>query len=109
LLSREGELQSGSLTLDLDGFAVFVDGRNVRLTLSEFILLKTLALQPYRVFDRAALHDAIVEVLPSEARPAPDLRLIDRHIARLRKKLHEAGCDCIETMRFTGYRFVPPA
>jgi hypothetical protein len=40
-----------------------------------------------------------------DASPSP--RSVDTHIARLRAKLRYAGYDCIKTMRFVGYRFVP--
>jgi DNA-binding response OmpR family regulator len=102
-----GTLQFGNLTIDPAGLAVFVDGRVLRLTYSEVLLLETLARQPFRVLDRSALRDALVAAHSREVPESADLRLIDRHIARLRRKLRDAGCDCIETMRFAGYRFVP--
>lgn len=98
----------GPLSIDLDGFAVFVAGRHVRLTYSEFVLLRELALRPYRVVDRDALQEAMHRGRTGDAAEPIDPRSIDRHIVRLRRKLREAGCDCIETMRYTGYRLVPP-
>jgi two-component system response regulator ChvI len=101
-----GLLHYGRLTIDREGMAIFVGGRDVRLTFSEFVLLETLAARPYRVTDREALLQAIHAAAP--AAPAQcDPRLIDRHITRLRKKLRDAGYDCIQTMRFAGYRFTP--
>ena len=41
-------------------------------------------------------------------KPPETLRVVDIHVSRLRKKLAQAGCDCIRTMRYVGYRFVPP-
>lgn len=101
-------LSYGPLSLHLDGFAVSVYDRDVPVTLSEFLLLAAFARSPYRVLDRAALADALRGSAAFDGRDAADLRLIDRHISRLRKKLNDAGCDCIKTMRFAGYRFVPP-
>jgi DNA-binding response OmpR family regulator len=99
----------GPLTIDLGGLAVAVDGCDVPVTYSEFVLLKTLARAPYRVADRTALAAALRGAFPGNSSQPEDPRLIDRHIARLRKKLRAAGCDCIQTMRFAGYRFVPTA
>lgn len=101
-------LTYGPLTLDLDGFAVSVRGRDVPVTLSEFLLLSAFSRNPYRVLDRAALLEALRGATAIEGRESVDLRLVDRHISRLRKKLKDAGCDCIRTMRFAGYRFIPP-
>jgi DNA-binding response OmpR family regulator len=101
-------LSYGPLSLDLDGFAVAVRGQDVPVTLSEFLLLTAFARNPYRVLDRAALVDVLRGSAAFDGRDGADLRLIDRHISRLRKKLHDAGCDCIRTMRFAGYRFIPP-
>lgn len=100
-------LEYGPLTILLDGFAVLIGQRDVQVTLAEFILLKSLAQNPYQVLNRSALLDAIHEATPGSRSQSSDLRLIDRHMTRLRRKLRNAGFDCIQTMRFTGYRFVP--
>ncbi|HLZ71928.1 MAG TPA: winged helix-turn-helix domain-containing protein [Dehalococcoidia bacterium] len=108
-LTAETMLQVGNLALDAEGYAVSVAGNDVFLTVSEFLLLRELARQPYRVIERAALW-AVVQ--PGEAAAAPDaetLRAVDRHVARLRKKLRAAGFDGIQTMRSVGYRLTPAA
>jgi DNA-binding response OmpR family regulator len=97
----------GAMVLDIGGFTVTVEGQDVPVTLAEFLLLKQLALNPYRVLDRATLATVlgrrgfVYDVHPIS------LRTVDLHISRLRKKLRQAGYDCIKTMRFVGYRFVP--
>lgn len=94
----------GALRLDPAGFSVTVDGNDLSLTLAEFLLLRELARNPYKVLGRERLAAALRED-PSE--PATSPRSVDTHISRLRKKLRNAGYDCIKTMRFVGYRFVP--
>jgi DNA-binding response OmpR family regulator len=106
-LDEVNEIACGPLTLDLRGFSVTVNGRDVDLTLSEFAILAELARHPHSVMTR----ETLVEVLQArEATPAapPSLRSIDVHVARIRQKLRGAGCQCITTMRRVGYRFAPP-
>jgi DNA-binding response OmpR family regulator len=97
----------GSLALYPSGYTVSVDGRDVAVTVPEFLLLVTLMRHPYRVLDRETLARALDEKRGRMAPTAASLRAVDLHISRLRKKLRAAGCDPIATMRFVGYRFVP--
>ena len=104
-LSTESDVITlGALRLDAAGFTVTVDGRYLPLTLAEFVLLRELAGHPYQVLSRQRLAAAVREHA-SDA--APSERSVDTHISRLRAKLRGAGYDCIKTMRFVGYRFVP--
>ncbi|HZQ34898.1 MAG TPA: winged helix-turn-helix domain-containing protein [Dehalococcoidia bacterium] len=107
--SASTTVRIGRLTLDTDGYAVSVDGDDVFLTVSEFLLLSALARQPFRVLDRAVLWATIQGQAGEAAGPptAETLRAVDRHVARLRKKLRAAGFDGIQTMRGVGYRLRP--
>jgi DNA-binding response OmpR family regulator len=108
--SPDTQLHFGPLAVDLAGYTVTVAGRVVPLTLTQFTIFKALVLQPHRVVDRASLYAALDE-RPFDykhGQPPETLRAIDLHVSRLRKKLAQAGCDCIRTMRYVGYRFVPP-
>lgn len=74
------------------------------LTLTEFRLLSCLAQQPKRCFSRSHL---IETCLPES--DALD-RVIDSHLSKLRRKLHNAGQgQLIETVRGVGYRLWPEA
>jgi DNA-binding response OmpR family regulator len=106
--AETGVLTFGPLVVNLDGLAVSVDGRDVALTYAEFLVLVTLVRQPFSVLDRAKLRSAVEEMASGKREPAMSMRSVDTHIARIRKKLADAGCDCIRTMRNVGYRFVPP-
>jgi DNA-binding response OmpR family regulator len=101
-------MQFGPLLLNLRGFSVSVEGRDVPLTYAEFLLLMTLARDPYSVIGREPLMRVLSEASLGRKSLAVSLRAVDTHIARIRKKLADAGCDCIRTMRNVGYRFVPP-
>lgn len=98
----------GSLVLHLRGFSASVDGRFIPLTHTEFLLLVTLARDPYSVLDRQTLASVVADSNAGHRLAGSSARAVDTHIARLRKKLAGAGCDCIHTMRHVGYRFVPP-
>jgi len=95
----------GTETYSIDGLEinvprheVFVNGKNVVLTLKEFDLLKKLAENRGRVLTREQLLDSIwgYEYLG-------ETRTVDVHIRYLRKKLDGAG-ELIETVRGLGYK-----
>jgi DNA-binding response OmpR family regulator len=102
-----GSVRYGALCLDLEGYTVLVNDRIVPLTLTEFLLVKALALNPYHVFDRETLAQAVGDRGTAALTEPPNPRVVDLYVARARKKLHAAGYDCIQTMRYVGYRFVP--
>lgn len=85
------------LTLDLDGYRTYADGKKLGLTPREFEILRELASHPGRVLTRQNLLRTLwrYEFLGDE-------RIIDTHMKNLRKKL--GPYDCIETVRGVGYR-----
>ena len=100
----------GPLTLDPQGWTATVNDRVVPLTLSEFVLLNALAHHAHRVFSRDALADALADARVTAPRQTPvSGRAVDLLVSRVRRKLLAAGFDGIRTMRYVGYRFVPPS
>jgi DNA-binding response OmpR family regulator len=97
----------GPLCLNPEGFSVSVGERDVALTLAEFLLFQELARHPFQVLDRQRLVGVLRESIASADAAPSSSRAVDTHISRLRAKLRRAGYDCIKTMRFVGYRFVP--
>ena len=91
-------LKHGKLMLDTERFKAFWSDEHIRLTKTEFLLLRTLLRQPGRVFTREELMEGAYE----EGTHVSD-RTIDSHIRRLRSKLDEIGVDPIETVRGVGY------
>ena len=81
--------------------ATLADDR-LSLTATEYRLLRTLMLQPERVFSRAQLMEQL-----GEGKGTVSGRTIDVHVRSLRKKLG-AFSSAIDTARGVGYRFVPP-
>ncbi|MDE7436002.1 MAG: response regulator transcription factor [Lachnospiraceae bacterium] len=85
------------LTLDLDGYKVYVGDENVDLTPREFEILRELLIHKGRILTRQNFLQTLwkYEFFGEE-------RIIDTHIKNLRKKLGAA--DYIETIRGVGYR-----
>lgn len=88
------------LEIDFDAFLVRFRGQELRLTAREFDLLRALVERPGRVLSRERLR----ERLQGYDREV-DLRSVDAHVRRLRKKLGPAR-DHVETVVGVGYRFV---
>jgi two-component system response regulator MtrA len=99
-MQREGVMETGDLSIDLERRAVRVGERPVDLTKVEFDLLAALARRPDAAIARGWLVDHALD---------PDRegteRTLDVHISRLRKKLGPAGRR-IATVWGVGYRLV---
>jgi two-component system response regulator ChvI len=92
----------GKLVLDPNRHACTWDGKNVRLTVTEFLILQALAQRPGYVKSRDQLMDAAYD-----DQIYVDDRTIDSHIKRLRKKFRAVAddFDAIETLYGVGYRY----
>ena len=92
----------GRLEMDPPRHRVKWDGKDVTLTVTEFLILETLAARPGVVKNRNQLMDAAYQ-----DDVYVDDRTIDSHIKRLRKKFNQVDVDfdMIETLYGVGYRF----
>lgn len=92
----------GRLEMDPDRHLVKWEGRTVTLTVTEFLILETLANRPSVVKTRNQLLDAAYQ-----DDVYVDDRTIDSHIKRLRRKFREVDPDfnAIDTLYGAGYRF----
>lgn len=95
-------LVRGPLVLDTERHSCSWEGRDVQLTVTEFLLLKALAQRPGHVKSRDQLMDAAY----GESIYVDD-RTIDSHIKRLRKKFRQVdnSFSQIETLYGVGYRY----
>jgi len=95
-------IQRGDLLLDAGRHVCAWKGRNVDLTVTEFLLLKSLALRPGHVKNR----DQLIDAAYGESIYVDD-RTIDSHIKRLRKKFRDVDDSFahIETLYGVGYRY----
>ena len=89
--------------VDRDAHRVFVDGREIELTVLEFKLLETFMARVGRVQTREQLLRDVWEMTGEV-----QTRTVDTHVKRLREKLL-GGRDLIETVRGLGYRMSDPA
>jgi DNA-binding response OmpR family regulator len=101
---RKKTLNFPGLEIDLPTRTVLVDEENVHLTPKEFDLLYHLASQPRRVYTR----EEILEQVWGYSSRGGDLRTVDTHIKRLRKKLQEERGEhpwSMATVWGVGYKF----
>lgn len=98
----DAALVRGALELDPERHRVRWRGREVTLTVSEFLILQALAIRPGLVKSRAQLMDAAYgdDTLVDD-------RTVDSHIKRVRRKLRDVDPEFrhIETLYGVGYRF----
>jgi two-component system response regulator ChvI len=95
-------LRRGRLTLDPARHDCLWDGKPVKLTVTEFLLLQSLAQRPGFVKSRDNLMDAAYD-----DQVYVDDRTIDSHVKRMRKKFRQVDpeFDSIETLYGVGYRY----
>ena len=91
---------NGAFLLDTSASSIQYCGALLNLTRYEYLLLKTLILQPKRVFSRGQLMDLVWENAEDTLE-----RTVDAHIKTLRAKLREvdANQEVIVTHRGMGY------
>jgi len=95
-------IKRGRLTLDSARHDCLWDNKPVRLTVTEFLLLQSLAQRPGFVKSRDNLMDAAYD-----DQVYVDDRTIDSHVKRMRKKFRQVDpeFDAIETLYGVGYRY----
>lgn len=94
------QLSVGDLMLDMVSFSLTVRGEYVKLTRTEFAILKLLMENPKQVIARSVLLDRI-------SRDTPDCteRSLKQHISNLRRKMQDvSGRDYIETVWGIGFK-----
>jgi two-component system, OmpR family, response regulator ChvI len=100
--AKSEALVRGRLALDPQRHECTWEGKPVRLTVTEFLILQSLAQRPGFVKSRDNLMDSAYD-----DQVYVDDRTIDSHIKRLRKKFKavDDNFDAIETLYGVGYRY----
>lgn len=100
-IARSRKIEIGSLLLDADERAAYVNGEEISLTVREFSLIYKLLSYPKKTFTRAQLMD---EFWGIETSSGP--RTVDVYMTKLRDKF--SGCDAFEivTVHGLGYKAV---
>ena len=95
-------IERGRLVMDPARHKVLWDGKDVTLTVTEFLILEALAQRPGVVKSRNQLLDVAYQ-----DDVYVDDRTIDSHIKRIRRKFRtvDSEFDAIETLYGVGYRF----
>ena len=98
----KNKIVRGPLVLDDSRHESTWDGKAVSLTVTEYLLLKALAMRPGHVKNR----DQLIDLAYGENIFVDD-RTIDSHIKRVRKKFREVdpAFDQIETLYGVGYKY----
>jgi DNA-binding response OmpR family regulator len=93
----------GPMVIDPDRHTVTVDGKHLDLTAKEFEILNTLAARPGMVFTREQLLEQVWGYSYFG-----DPRVVDVHMAKLRKKIEENPQNprYLKTVRGVGYKLV---
>ena len=97
---KENIIEVGPLLLDIERFEVYVNGKNVDLTLREFEVLKFLATEPGQVISREEL---LEKVWGYEY--YGDIRTVDVTVRRIREKIEKdtSNPKILMTKRSVGY------
>lgn len=96
-------LSLGGIRMDFDTFEVFAEGKPVRLTKTEFAILRTFLENPRKVFSRSAILDYIEGFVPDGEESS-----VGVHISNLRRKLEEVSPrSYIQTVWGIGFRLDP--
>ena len=96
-ISHDNSVKDTALVIDDKAYRVYYEGKNLNLTVSEFLLLKTLHDSPHQVLSREQL---ILSIFNEDY--IGNDRIIDAHIKNLRKKL---PVNVIDTVIGIGYRW----
>lgn len=96
-VKRSQSQEEKGLVICDDSYQAFYDGKPLKLTLSEFLLLQVLKKEPKRVFTREQL---ILRIFNEDY--VGNDRIIDAHIKNLRRKLPD---NYIKTVIGVGYQF----
>ena len=92
----------GDLNLNLHTFTLTIQGQNVKLTRTEYAILKLLMENPKQVVAKSVLLDRI-----SADTPDCTERSLKQHISNLRKKMQDiGGVDYIETVWGIGFKIL---
>lgn len=93
----------GPLRMDLNMHEFFVDGKNLKLTNSEFQIVQLLMEKPNQVFSR----EQILATIGTMKGPVSG-NVIDTHASRIRAKIRKlGGPEVIRVVRSVGFRLAP--
>ena len=97
-----GQLHFDDIVMDMVSHSVHIEGQEIRLTRTEFAILKLLMQNPAQVIPKSVMLDRISEDTPDCVESS-----LKVHISNLRKKLRDAGNkDYIESVWGIGFKMM---
>jgi two-component system OmpR family response regulator len=99
----DGQLRFADVALDQDTHEVWRAGNAVRLTATEFNLLRFFLLNPRRVLSKSQILDHVWHY-----DFGGDPNVVETYVSYLRKKLDQHGPPLIQTIRLVGYSMREP-
>jgi two-component system OmpR family response regulator len=96
--ASDGRLRFADVEMDEDTREVWRDGKPIRLTATEFNLLRFFLLNPRRVLSKAQIVDHVWHY-----DFGGDPNVVETYVSYLRKKLDKHGPPLIQTIRLVGY------
>lgn len=75
-------IREGGLTMEKESRRVTIDGKDIKLTIKEFEILRLLLTNPNKIYSR----DDLLKTIWGNGTPA-DARTVDVHVRRLREKI----------------------
>ena len=97
----DGVVSRAGIVMDTDTYSVTVEEKSLKLTKTEFAILKMFLLNPKKVFSKSAILDYISDYTPDGEESS-----VSVHISNLRNKLKEASDrNYIRTVWGIGFQF----
>ena len=103
VVETDGRLRFADVTLDDETHEVWRADKPVKLTATEFNLLRFFMLNPRRVLSKAQILDNVWHY-----DFGGDASVVETYVSYLRRKLDKLGPPLIETLRMVGYRLREP-
>lgn len=102
VLEEQKVITSGKLKLDIEAKRLYIDDKEIRLTVKEFDILKLLAENPGKIYGR----EQLLKIIWGSKYPG-DARTVDVNVRRLREKIEEnpAKPEYVHTKWGMGYYF----
>ena len=101
--AADGTLKFADVVLDQDTHEVWRAGNPIRLTATEFNLLRFFLLNPRRVLSKNQILDHVWHY-----DFGGDANVVETYVSYLRKKLDQQGSPLIQTIRLVGYSLREP-
>jgi two-component system OmpR family response regulator len=102
-VETDGKLRFADLEMDDDTHEVWRNGTSLRLTATEFSLLRFFLLNPRRVLSKSQILDHVWHY-----DFGGDASVVETYVSYLRKKLDKLGPPLIQTIRLVGYSLREP-